>query len=758
MHKPDPRHSHPAPPMPRNKLVAILFAGATLALVGAISPVALLVILRDGPISLGIMLAAAGAGLWLVRLLGLHGVPVRWQLLLAVALGTGTLSLLVLALGMLGMLDRILWIVLLAVFAVAGLPRWLQLRANVRVKEPPRFGAPASGSPARAEARGSSEPTSTAACLSPWLWLLVIGFAALALLAATMPPGVLWPAEGNGYDVLEYHFGAPRDYFDAGRIAYLPHNIYANFPFNVEMLYLLTMVLHGDPIDAVYTAKLLNAMMAFLAVGAVWLAGRECGRGTGLVAGLLAASCPFLVYLSGVAYVENAMVFHAAMAMAAFVRAQRDASRVISWVFACGLISGLACGCKYTAVVAVAAPLGLATVLTAARLRLVRLRPPLVFLTGCLLTFAPWLVKNTLATGNPVFPLAHNVFGSRDEIWSADGAARWHEGHLPAPEHRSFVARCGRLWDEVIYTRLFGPVVGFGLLASLAIRWAPWSPRVSHSSAGRTPAKRRRPVGGESAAAPSIESHLAAADACHLAAGCMIVVGLGAWLLATHLVGRFAIVVVVPCAVLAGLAFQTGLARSWRPALCGLLVCIAAFNLWMTWGFFSSPGADFVELKAFGLTRLMTEGKFPGSAHVPRLNELTAGGHKTLVVADARRFYLNAGADYCVVFNNSPFAAAAAERSSGDLIRWLHERDYAYVYVDWNEMRRLRTSRYGFWASLTPERFEQWVGAGLRPVETFKSRPDAASAYSTLFAVPNDQSRDRRGATDGPVHAPIASN
>ncbi len=721
MHEPNPRHSQTIRPRSQGKLIALIFVGATLALVGVLSPDALLVVLRDGPISIGILLAATGVGLWFVRLLGLHAVPLRWHLLLAAAMGTGTLSLLVLGLGTLGLLDRTLWIVLLVLFAMAGLPRWLSLLKQVFVESSPASNVNAKGGAARAEAHGSSAGISADARFSPWLWLLVVGFAALALLAATMPPGILWPAEGNGYDVLEYHLGAPRDYFDAGHISYLPHNIYANFPFNVEMLYLLTMVLHGDPIDAVYTAKLLNVMMAFLAVGAVWLAGRECGRGAGLAAGLLAASCPFLVYLSGVAYVENAMVFYAAMAMAAFVRSRRDDHRPVVWLFVCGLLSGLAGGCKYTAVVAVGAPLGLAIILAAMRLRPVRLRQPLVFLAGCSLTFAPWLIKNTVATGNPVFPLAHSVLGANDGVWSADGAARWHEGHLPAPEHRSLAARCGRLWNEVVATRLFGPVVGFGLLACLVMLWAHWRREVKNK---------------------------AAAHASHLAAACMIVVGLAAWLLATHLVGRFAIVVLVPCAVLMGLALQTGITPGRRPGLHGFLCIIVAFNLWMTWSLFSSPESPlhapdlaFIKMKAFGQTQWMRDGDFPGHGHVPHLNKLSADGHKTLVIADARRFYLDPGADYCVVFNNNPFAQAAADLPPADLLRWLRERQYTFVYVDWNEMRRLRNSRYGFWSSLTPVCFERLVEAGLRPVEAFRWGPEAKSAYSTLFAVPSDQSR-----------------
>src|SRR5207249_10383160 len=59
----------------------------------------------------------------------------------------------------------------------------------------------------------------------------------------------------------------------------------------------------------VFTANMLNLMLAGLTIAAVWLAGREFGRLPGLAAGLTAATCPWLTWLSGIAYVENGMLF-----------------------------------------------------------------------------------------------------------------------------------------------------------------------------------------------------------------------------------------------------------------------------------------------------------------------------------------------------------------------------------------------------------------------------------------------------------------
>ena len=61
----------------------------------------------------------------------------------------------------------------------------------------------------------------------------------VVLLLASMLPSI-------DFDVLEYHLQGPKEYFQAGKIAFLPHNVYTNMPFNVEMLHLLAMEVMGD--------------------------------------------------------------------------------------------------------------------------------------------------------------------------------------------------------------------------------------------------------------------------------------------------------------------------------------------------------------------------------------------------------------------------------------------------------------------------------------------------------------------------------
>ncbi len=54
----------------------------------------------------------------------------------------------------------------------------------------------------------------------------------------------------------------------------------------------------------------------------------------------------------------------------------------------------------------------------------------------------PWLTKNVIDTGNPVYPLAYNVFGGRH--WDAVSNAKWSNGHGPKP------ISGGLLWASIV--------------------------------------------------------------------------------------------------------------------------------------------------------------------------------------------------------------------------------------------------------------------------------------------------------------------
>jgi len=639
-------------------VLIVLSAGIAAVVVFSQSVPAGLIALTDGILATCIVVSACSAGLWIVAALGLGGVPIRWQIMLGAAAGIGALGTLVLGFGLLGWLNRWLWFGLLAAGLLAGLVRvatWLP------------------------QAKTRSAPPYT---MFRWLWLLAMPFLGFAVLAATIPPGMPWGEEAAGYDVLEYHLAVPKEYLQAGRVHFLAHNVYSNFPSNAEMLYLLAMVLRADPYAGAPVAKLANLWLAILTVAAAWLAGREYGQHTGILAGVLAAACPWLAYLSGVAYVENGMLFFGMMAMAAigrFAEADGATRGRWRWALAAGMLAGWSCGFKYLAVPMFAVPVVLGVTLTAYRRRLRSGRPggslgwlrgPALALIGAGLTASPWLVKNAVNTGDPVFPLGYRVFGAKAGVWNDQLAARWERAHRPTPQEEPW---CSRL--EILLRRI---VVEprLGLMTILLAPLILVSPQRRLFDA-----------------------------VCALT----VVIQVLVWLTATHLYARFAVVVIVPLTLLAARAVLVG---DWGPVrlgVVGLVVAGAGANLYHLGGLYYDHSHDALgrRFDPHAVSLEMLRRINPVNVHTPP-------GATVWLVGEARTFYVDRRCYYHVVFNDDPLAERIRRcKDPAEAVEWLQAVGVTHVYVDWSEVRRLQRT-YGFWPELTGPVFARLERAGLR--------------------------------------------
>ncbi len=666
--------------------VACVVGVLVLVGVGLMAPMALVVAVLDGVPAALVLAAATLGGLWPVRWLAPAALPLRWHLLLGAGLGTGVLCLAVLVLGLLGWLSFGVAVTGLAASTVAGVVRLYALLGSDRVHLD------------RDERDGAGGWR--------WLWLAVVPFAVLGVLVAAVPPGLLWAEEGNGYDVLEYHLQMPREYFEAGRIAYAPHNVYANFPANAEMLYLLCMVLKSDAVQAAGMAKMLNLGLAVLVVAVGWLIGRERSPVTGVVTGVVTAATGWLVYLSGVAYVENAMLFFGLLSLAALLRATKDdeAERAtwrgrFAWLVAAGLLAGLACGCKYTAIVLIAIPLAVVAAGGRGRPAPRRVIAVAVFGGAALLAFAPWLVKNAAMTGDPVFPLGGGWVREYPAGWGADEARHFLECHRPALSERTLSARLAMLWTHVPAdpAQRFGPLV---LVAAVA---------------GVMAGRRRRSTW-----------------LCAL----VLAVQIGMWLFGTHLYARFAVVLLIPLVALVAAAGDAMAVPPWRWIAGGLLVPGVLFNAWVAGRLYHAHlFIDGAKLAIEGVPEAFAQGKVSGYEFYGAVNNDLPPDAKVLAIGEARAFYFDRHVDYCVVFNRNPFAEAAGGAGSpSDAIAWLTRHGYSHVLLNWQEIARLRGSRYGFPPQITRALFDALVREGLDPIASIR---DTATGrpYGEVYAL-----------------------
>jgi len=361
-------------------------------------------------VALGIAIVVLGAaialGLRLLTLSGFRPEDVGARLALGAGLGLGAMSLLTLAVGLTGNLKTwLLWaLVLAALMSGLQLVRALAREVASGVRE------------------AMARPTMVAL-----LWGVVLVFFLLSLAGAFTPPHL--------YDVLEYHLAAPAVFHQEGKIDFIPGNVYASFPQNVEMLFLLGMCLDGTRDGGALVGQILVAGTALLTALALRCLGRRLFSGwAGDAAAVMFVAWPGTPFYASVAYVELPLVFYTTLTVlaASLVFGQEATPRQRSRGAAlAGVCAGLAVGCKYTAALLLVLPVAAGLFfLLLPRVRVSgALSMLVIFLVAALVVVSPWLLKNYHYTGNPTYPLLYGVFGGR--TWSAGQDARWTQAHAP---------------------------------------------------------------------------------------------------------------------------------------------------------------------------------------------------------------------------------------------------------------------------------------------------------------------------------------
>jgi len=211
------------------------------------------------------------------------------------------------------------------------------------------------------------------------------------------------------FDSLSYHLAVPKLYLLQGRITYLPTNFYSNFPQTAEMLYMAALAF-GTPAAAPLIHTAFGALTALNVYA--WLA-RKAGAPAAMAGAAIFFLTPIVALESPTAMIDLAVAFYASACV--FALADTGEDQQFDGPALAALFGGIAISAKWSCVTVVALAL-IWWLVSSFRGGRKELRPARL-LAIALLAAAPslpYLIKNLVFTGNPVWPMLFGVFGGRD--------------------------------------------------------------------------------------------------------------------------------------------------------------------------------------------------------------------------------------------------------------------------------------------------------------------------------------------------------
>jgi 4-amino-4-deoxy-L-arabinose transferase-like glycosyltransferase len=376
-----------------------------------------------------LLLLGYGLGRTLLRKTRLEAKDFMGNAVLSLGLGWGVMSLCMLAAGLVHLWRvDVVMTVLTAASVALGVEFWRRPSLDEKT-------SPIGKRETRGEQLGFSE--------TAWKRILVgilVVFAAFNLFAAFMPEIF--------YDALVYHLALPELYWLHGGIVATPENIYSGLPMLVNMLYALALPLGGDAL-----AHLIHWSFGIGTAAVVYVFCRDISdETTGLEAALLFYTVPLVGVLSWKAGADLGWAFFQMLSV--YALAQRldrvQAGEGRRWTLLAGIFAGLAMGTKYQAWPLAGLMACSFFFLVPAGLEIKeKAKEACLFLGAALAVLLPWLLKDYVLYGNPIYPFFHEYL--------ARG---------PVPSWRGLLADGGKKDLTVLLTTWAG-------IKSLAL--LPWS-------------------------------------------------------------------------------------------------------------------------------------------------------------------------------------------------------------------------------------------------------------------------------------------
>lgn len=648
----------------------------------------------DRLLPLGLAAAWLGVASWIGRpLLGKLSkhIGTAESLALSCLAGLSLLSTATLLIGLFGALSRVTLLVVVGVFALFSV--WLRTRLSRSVTDSDEL-------PKESVADFQNGQVAN------WLWRLVpvcaVALAVAYVLSSLMP--------AFEFDVVEYHLQGPKEFYQAGRIAFTPHNVYLNMPLGAEMHSLAMMVLVGGD-DGWWLGGIAGktitgsySLLAALLVGG--FVARHFGTTAGWAAAALLLSAPGNLHVAGCGLIDLAL---GAYLMASVIcltelakrRAQAD---LVAWLYQLSplalFFAGSAAACKYPGLIFAVLPCLLIVIVIGKKLWLNRpaIQPLALSIAALLITVFPWYLKNLVATGNPVYPLASQAMGSGN--LTAEQVQRWNKAHqVPVTNNGSKYgwSALSNSISQIVVRNDFLPVTLMPLVLAGFVS-IPIALRRSRNGTRNTLNQQLR----DWTFHPSFLSML-------VGAWIFLV-----WFFLTHRIDRFWLPALPLMAVIAGVMvhwLQVNRLQSFA-ALCVLISTIYGGLISL-----SNLQCDSRWFVAYSALR-----NDIGTKELPGRMPLTIGWinsnlppeARLLLLGQAQAYRFERALQYATCFNTPIGEEELRNRSVDEQRRWLKAAGFTHILVQWSEIDRYRSpGNYGFSTWPTREDVEALVQSGV---------------------------------------------
>lgn len=229
--------------------------------------------------------------------------------------------------------------------------------------------------------------------------------------------GILAAVPPVSRDALTHHLAIPKLYLANGGIYEIPDAIASYFPMNIDLLYMIPLMIGND-----IGAKYIHFGFALLTAALLYVyLSRRLGALYGTIGILLFLSLPIIVKLSISVYVDLALIFFSFAAQLSLLKWKTSGYRIRFLVIS-AVLCGAAMGTKYNGIVvcillvfstgyiyAQSSPAKDSQTQPFKEMRNASLYC-FLYLLIALVVFSPWVIRNCLWTGNPLYPLYDKLF------------------------------------------------------------------------------------------------------------------------------------------------------------------------------------------------------------------------------------------------------------------------------------------------------------------------------------------------------------